>query len=98
MLARIKYAPAIGEDTAPIKNWICAMVLSADTTRAYELWINPDWVTEIPPVPTKMAQFFFAPNIPYSVDTMRKLMEYGTISSHYIENIAERAEQLETNQ
>lgn len=96
MLARIKFAPAIGEDKAPIKNWICAMQLSTCATFTYERWVNPDWITEIPPIPTKLAQFFFAPALPYSADLLRKLMEYGTISNQYIDGIAERAKLLDS--
>ncbi len=62
------------------------MMLSDDSTFAYERWIAPEEVTRVFDSPSKFAAFFFAPKLPYDRSTMRRLMEYGTVSESYIDN------------
>lgn len=88
MIGRIAYAPALRGDAGPIRNWILALVLSNDGTFCYERWINPEHVTSTHPVPSRMAEFFFAPKLPYDVATLRRLEEYGTLSDQFVQGAA----------
>jgi len=46
MVARIQYAPALG-DTPRIQGWILGAVLSTDLTHMCERWIDPALVTRV---------------------------------------------------
>lgn len=86
-------APALAGCTA-IDGYVLAMVLSFDANHTYERWVNPDDVIEIFNAPTKLAAFFFAPSLPCTGQTMRKLMEHGTISERYIDNLPQRLPEM----
>ena len=89
MLGRVAYAPALQGDTKPIVNHILAMVWFP-MGHCCERWINPADVIECyTNPPASIAAFFFAPKIPYDAQTMRRLMEHGTCSDHYIEHAAD---------
>lgn len=90
MLARIKYAPALAGDEAPIRNWLLCAVLSRYGSNIGEHWVNPDWVRTIELVPTRTAEFFFAPKLQYTANMYRRLIEHGTLQEHYIDQHAER--------
>lgn len=55
-----------------------------------ERWVDPKDVREIFEAPTKIATFFYQPKLPYDAHTMRRLMEHGTMSEHFVEHHAER--------
>lgn len=77
-------ARSLGRVTCEGKSYILAMVLSGDATFAFERWIDPALVREVIDVPTDLAKFFFAKRLPYDAQTMRELMEHGTVSQRYI--------------
>lgn len=97
MLGRVHYAPAICDDKHPVRNYILAMVLSKCGSYAYERWINPLDVIETHPVPTKMAAFFFQPKLPYDAQTMRKLMDYGTMQDQFIDKAEHHVQAWKSN-
>ena len=87
VLGRIVHAPAIDcEGGERLENWLLVMMLSDDSTHAYERWIDPATVTRIFESPDRFAAFFFAPKLPYDLKTMRRLMDHGTMSESYIDN------------
>jgi hypothetical protein len=91
MLGRVAFAPAIGRGEKPIKNFILAMVLTSWAQSAMERWVDPATVLAVyEKPPTNLAAFFFQPKLPYDAQTMRRLMEHGTVSDEYIERHAER--------
>lgn len=55
-----------------------------------ERWVDPKDVREIFDVPAKIAAFFYQPKLPYDAHTMRRLMEHGTMSEHFVEHHADR--------
>jgi hypothetical protein len=88
-LGRIAWCDRDGENCV---GFVLAMELSQDATFAYERWINPDDITAIFDAPTAMAAFFFAAELPYSPDMIRRLLDYGTVSDRYVNNAAARVE------
>lgn len=78
-----------GEDCT---GYIFAMVLSEDATSGYVRWVNPTDVAEVFDAPSKMAAFFFAPELPYSSETLIRLMDYGTVCERFIGGAGERVE------
>lgn len=90
MLGRIAFAPALASNTACVKNWILAAVLSRYGSSIHERWINPMWVNTVEPVPTATAAFFFAPKLQYDCATYRHLVEHGTLQEPYVSRHAER--------
>jgi hypothetical protein len=96
MLARISWAPQIGNDK-PIKNWILAMVLSMNASSAYERWVDPATVREVyEKPPTKLTTFFFQPILPYRVEVMRRLIEHGTLQEQFMDSAEERVEMFKS--
>jgi predicted Zn-ribbon and HTH transcriptional regulator len=92
MLARIAYAPRIGNDNV-IKNYILALVLSMNASSAYERWVDPATVREVyEKPPTKLTTFFFQPTLPYKVDVIRRLIEHGSLQELYVDKVEERVE------
>lgn len=83
-------APALEPGDAPVKNFALVMALSGDAGSGYERWVDPLKIVRIFSAPTKFAEFFFAPTLPYDAQTMRRLMEYGTINERYIDNASAR--------
>lgn len=100
MLGRIKFAsvPQPVRDSKGvlrgyIQNHILGMVLvlGMEGTHAFERWIDPATVTAVyDKPPSALAAFFFAEKLPYDVHTMRRLIDHGTVSDHYINQHAER--------
>ncbi len=86
-------APAIGDDKEPFDG-IVAMVLSEDHTFAFERWIEPHRVRQIFHAPTEFMAWFLQPSLPYDADTMRRLMEYGTVAQTHIANVDQRAKEF----
>lgn len=78
-----------------VDGWILAMVLSDDCSFVFERWVNPADVRRIIASPSKMAAFFFAPELAYDAQMIRRLMAYGTLSEAYVEKAAERVEMWE---
>jgi hypothetical protein len=82
-LGCIRWCDSDGEDC---RGWVCALVLGQCAEHAYIRWINPQWITQIINVPTKLAAFFFAKELPATVDMILKLADYGTLSEQFIDN------------
>lgn len=78
-----------GEDCT---GYICAMALSDDATHGYVRWVNPADVAKVFDAPSKMAAFFFAPELPYSSETLIRLMDYGTVCERFIGGAGERVD------
>lgn len=83
-LGCIKWCDRDGEDC---RGWICALVLGQCAEHAYIRWVNPQRITRIIDVPTKLAAFFFAKELPATVEMLLKLADYGTLSEQFIDNV-----------
>jgi hypothetical protein len=88
-------APALCE-TPRIEGYVLAMVWF-EMGYCCERWINPDEIIEAySEPPTKLAELFFAPKLPYDAQTMRQLMAYGTLSESYVGNAERNAKAFQS--
>lgn len=83
VLGRIS-AAGLNYANKPVKGFALVMALSNDASFAYERWVDPADIVQVFDVPNAMAAFFFAPKLAYDAATMRRLMDYGTVSNRYV--------------
>jgi hypothetical protein len=57
MAGRIHYAPAICDDTEPVRDWILAIALGSNLTFAMERWVDPSEVVEVFEPTAKLQSF-----------------------------------------
>ena len=95
-LGRIFWTDNDGADCA---GHVCAMVLGNDAMFVYVRWVDPAEIIEVVgEPPQKLTAFFFAPQLAYDPDMLLRLIEYGTMTEHYIDGAPETARkwQVET--
>ncbi len=94
MIGRVAYAPALAGDAGPVKNFILGMVLSSSMQGAFERWIDPLSVIEVHDTPPAALLAFFAGPLPCDAQTLRRVMEHGTVQDQFIDQVPARIAQF----
>lgn len=73
-------ADASGRDGDPVKGWIAVIALSDNISFAYEMWIDPAWVTSCRTNGPEAIEFFRV-FLTASADDLIRMSEYGSLGA-----------------
>ncbi len=80
VLGRVDAAGWDGANKTPIKGWIAVMMLGERANHAYEMWVNPAWVTFCESQQNHAK--FFATLFTASAEDLLRMAHYGSLSTH----------------
>lgn len=71
---------ASGSDGDPVKGWIAVMALGTNLSFAYEMWIDPAWVTECHKIGPETLEFFRV-FLSSPTNDLIRMSEYGSLGA-----------------
>ena len=68
-------------DTEPVKGWLCVVMLSSSMHHAHEMWVKPEWVSNIEAVTPGHVRFWQT-ILTVDPQELMRMSEYGSLSAY----------------